>query len=520
MATTCPTDTQTLTGSGMVQGLTVDLSATLPTYATDSFAVEATLNTSEITEDINIAVVIDTSGSTGGSSGSDVDGDGDIDTYLEAQIIAAQELFQSFVDAGYSPDEIEITLIEYNSGATTLGSYTLDQQDSFNAAVGGLTSGGLTNYEDGLQQVYDEWSAAGDVDAGDTNYLVFLSDGRPYPSDQDYSQEVSALQSDFNTQIIGIGVGDGASLNALNDLDNTGGAEKVTDVSQLVDTITGPVQDAEFEYFEVVVDGEVLGTFAADDPNVSTTPFGYTLNCVDIDGYPYIIGEDIEVEVRAVFDDGNDVVSVGTIIIPTVVCFLLGTRILTPAGLVAIEDLDEGDRVVTRDHGVQKLRWIGRTELSADFVKANPKLYPIRIRAGALGKDTPMRDLSVSRQHRLLVRDWRAEVMFGQPGGVFAPAHTLCNDDSIVTDTTEQTLVYFHLAFGQHEVVYAEGAEAESFHPCKETVAALSPAQREELFTLFPALAVEIEGAVAFDSARPHLKGHEGQLVGKLKRLA
>ncbi|MBL9056263.1 MAG: Hint domain-containing protein, partial [Rhodobacteraceae bacterium] len=43
----------------------------------------------------------------------------------------------------------------------------------------------------------------------------------------------------------------------------------------------------------------------------------------------------------------------------TAICFLRGTRITTPDGPRAIEDLAEGDLVTTLDHGPQPIRWIG-----------------------------------------------------------------------------------------------------------------------------------------------------------------
>ncbi|MEZ5913440.1 MAG: Hint domain-containing protein [Paracoccaceae bacterium] len=61
-------------------------------------------------------------------------------------------------------------------------------------------------------------------------------------------------------------------------------------------------------------------------------------------------------------------------------CFLRGTRILTPEGEVAIEDLRAGSFVETVDHGSQPVRWIGSRRAGGIGPYA-----PVRIAAGMLG---------------------------------------------------------------------------------------------------------------------------------------
>lgn len=62
------------------------------------------------------------------------------------------------------------------------------------------------------------------------------------------------------------------------------------------------------------------------------------------------------------FDSGGNVTfrSVENI----VPCFTPGTRIATPRGECAVEALRVGDRVITRDNGLQEIRWIGQRTLS------------------------------------------------------------------------------------------------------------------------------------------------------------
>ena len=67
---------------------------------------------------------------------------------------------------------------------------------------------------------------------------------------------------------------------------------------------------------------------------------------------------------------------IGTMVfsnIETIVsCFTPGTRIATPSGLRTIERLQQGDLVVTRDHGPQPIRWVGQRTLSGQTLACDP----------------------------------------------------------------------------------------------------------------------------------------------------
>lgn len=136
-------------------------------------------------------------------------------------------------------------------------------------------------------------------------------------------------------------------------------------------------------------------------------------------------------------------------------CFTKGTMISVPGGRVAIETLAEGDLVETLDHGPQVLRWIGRSEVAGDRETA-----PVAIAAGALGND---RDLMVSPEHRMLLSGWLAELHFGEAEVLVAAKHLLGKPG--VRRQPVDRVDYFHLLFDRHEIVFAEGAPSESFHP-------------------------------------------------------
>ena len=185
-----------------------------------------------------------------------------------------------------------------------------------------------------------------------------------------------------------------------------------------------------------------------------------------------------------------------------ILCFAQGTWITTPSGQVPIEELAAGDMVVTMDHGPQPIRWIGSSKRPA-----TGNLAPILIRKGALGNT---RDLRVSPQHRMLLSGWHAEVLFGERE-VLATAKSLVNDHSILREEGDE-VEYFHMLFDTHEIVYAEGAPSESFHPGPEGWKALDEPTRNEILELFPQLANGNFDSYG-PSARASLKYKEGSLL-------
>ena len=210
--------------------------------------------------------------------------------------------------------------------------------------------------------------------------------------------------------------------------------------------------------------------------------------------------------------DGNETFSGsvtlddGTILnfseIENIICFTPGTRIATPHGARDIADLKVGDMVVTRDHGLQPIRWI-----QSRTVPAMDKFAPIRIRPGVVtGQE---RDLLVSPQHRMMFNGYRAELLFGESEVLVSAKHLI--DGNLVTQDAGGDVTYIHMMFDEHEVVYAEGAATESFHPGDVGLSAISDPAREELFALFPELRSNLGGYGS--TARRCLKKHEAGLL-------
>ena len=138
----------------------------------------------------------------------------------------------------------------------------------------------------------------------------------------------------------------------------------------------------------------------------------------------------------------------------TTPCFLAGTLILTDEGECPVQDLRIGDHVINRFGARRPIKWIGTRSYAGRFVAGNPNVQPIRFAAHAVTDDVPKRDLYVSPQHALYV------------DGFLIPAHLLVNGTSITRVEAAERVDYFHIELDDHDVIFAEGAPAETFMNC------------------------------------------------------
>ncbi|MEH6775268.1 MAG: Hint domain-containing protein [Cereibacter changlensis] len=191
-------------------------------------------------------------------------------------------------------------------------------------------------------------------------------------------------------------------------------------------------------------------------------------------------------------------------------CFTPGTLIATPKGEVPVEGLRPGDRVITRDNGLQEIRWISAKPMPWAALAANPHLKPVLIRQGSLGNGLPERDMLVSPNHRMLVANDRTALYFDEHEVLVSAKHLVTGRDVQAVDSVGTT--YIHFMFDQHQVVLSNGAWSESFQPGDYSLRGVGNAQRTELYELFPELRSE-EGLAAYASARRTLRRHEARLL-------
>ena len=182
-------------------------------------------------------------------------------------------------------------------------------------------------------------------------------------------------------------------------------------------------------------------------------------------------------------------------------CFTAGTRIKTAKGEQCIECLRVGDRVMTRDHGLQTIRWTGQRTLPALDAMA-----PIAFDAGVLGCTTR---LLVSPNHRVLIAGAMAELVCGDTEMLIA-ASLLVNDRN-VRRVAGGLVNYVQIMFDYHEIIWANDCPTESFYVHDQAIDALDAHQTHNIRAPLPAAC---SGDTAIGLARAVALGFEGTVIG------
>ena len=185
------------------------------------------------------------------------------------------------------------------------------------------------------------------------------------------------------------------------------------------------------------------------------------------------------------------------------ICFLRGTRVLTSKGEICVENLKIGDLIETLRGDAIPIRWVGRQLFRKSTERWHPSVLPVRISPWALDDGVPHRDLYLSPGHRLYL------------DSVLIDAKSLINGRSIAQAMPDgmDEIHYFHIELEQHEVIFAEGAAAETFQMVNE----------REHFDNF----IEYERLYGVDSRAPMLpyapvvggyNGRRSELKGMVRR--
>lgn len=224
----------------------------------------------------------------------------------------------------------------------------------------------------------------------------------------------------------------------------------------------------------------VNDTVTIDVPGVGRITYrGTTLYLANGDGAVFTPNDGQALQngtfVRSSFVFSSTQMPVGTFG-PT--CFTAGARIAVSKGTRLVEDIVVGDLIETLDDGLQPVRMVLR-----QTVRAYGKFAPIRFEAGSIGNDSV---LMVSPQHRMMVDDWRAQLVLGCDEVLVAAKHLV--NGTTVSIVEGGVVEYIHLLFDRHQIIFANGCASESCLP--DTGLSQQDQEHEgELLELFPELA-------------------------------
>ncbi|SFK07697.1 Hint domain-containing protein [Celeribacter marinus] len=152
--------------------------------------------------------------------------------------------------------------------------------------------------------------------------------------------------------------------------------------------------------------------------------------------------------------------------------FGMGVILETNEGPQPVEWMRAGDLVLTRDHGYQRVRWVGRSETA--------QTPPIRVFAHAFGYGCPEHDLVLSPHHHLLMSSPLMPLYFAEDE-VLAPIGAMSAQIDDMFDTPNSNPTLCHMLFDQHEVIFAEGVWLESLFPDAQCLELLGATAEHEM---------------------------------------
>ncbi len=197
--------------------------------------------------------------------------------------------------------------------------------------------------------------------------------------------------------------------------------------------------------------GVIINTFATGNEVLAAYAVGAADTIVIAGGTTFVNLFDGGTQIGSVDFTGlpNVQFNPATGAITTVACFAEGTRIATPGGWTAVEDLRAGGRV-RAGRGVQAVAWTGHRRVDCRRHPRPWDVQPVRVAAHAFGPGRPVRDLWLSPDHAVLA------------GGALIPIRYLVNGGSVARMDVER-VTYWHVELPRHAVLRAEGLACESY---------------------------------------------------------
>ncbi len=141
--------------------------------------------------------------------------------------------------------------------------------------------------------------------------------------------------------------------------------------------------------------------------------------------------------------------------------FAHGSLVTTTRGPVAVEDLEPGMKLITRENGSQPIQWIGSMRLVPEATtRSAHDARMTRVMADAFGFTRPDRDLMAGPGARLLRKGYGPN-----REDMLVPVRNLSDGMSVIDIVPPSPVMVYHLCLRRHATITVNGLEMETFHP-------------------------------------------------------
>ncbi|MGE0415587.1 MAG: Hint domain-containing protein [Acetobacteraceae bacterium] len=284
-----------------------------------------------------------------------------------------------------------------------------------------------------------------------------------------------------------------------------------------VDALAGGAGDNEFQGTAATMHGI----------SILDWKIGDTIDITDLDPTGASFGYDTGTGVLTVGDGGAQTVAIrlsanlsgaftlaadgtGGTEVAMVACFATGTRLATPAGAVAVENLCVGDRLRTIGDAAapeREIIWIGRRRIDLRRHAAPDTVRPVRIAPHAFGPGCPARPLVLSPDHALFL------------DGALIPVRCLV-DGRLIRPIDTDAVTYWHVELTRHDVILAEDLPVESYLETGQRSAFQNAGPVVQLHPAFTAWSWEAQSCAPLTVTGPTVALHRARLAERAEKPA
>lgn len=207
--------------------------------------------------------------------------------------------------------DVTVSIVPFFTTATDAITFDATDTAGISAYLNALTPDSLTYFAPALDEAAQTLNELETANGEATNLVYFLSDGVAFDSNADITASATTLHA--NAQVSGIGVGSSSSLVQLDLLDNTSGAEQVTDTSALNAALlgspipSGTLLDADIFVFDS--NNVLTNSIDLDPTDFTETVLGLELDIANVSGLDIYDGDINKISLVVELDDDNDGIS-------------------------------------------------------------------------------------------------------------------------------------------------------------------------------------------------------------------